>query len=164
MHSAVPNLPPAGPFLIRAARADDLPAVVALRDALNALELTGSPHAPIQRLSVEAFTGIWGQTLDDPAYCWRVVEVDGRLVGFGLIFVITPRTAPPGVFVQWAYLEPAYRKQGLGQLLFDQLLGWAQAVGANRVELQFIEGNVSAERFWSKLGFRTYARKCVRYL
>src|SRR5262245_52776674 len=50
MHSTDPPLPSAGPFLIRAARAEDLPAIVAMRDALNALELVGSPHAPIQRL------------------------------------------------------------------------------------------------------------------
>lgn len=153
-----------GPFLIRAATPADLPAIVALRDALNALELTGSPHAPIQRLTVAEFTAQWGPTLDDPGHCWRVIEVDGRLVGFGLIFVTTPRTVPPGTYLHWAYLEPAYRQQGLGQLLFAQLLAWARNVGANRMELQFIEGNLAAERFWAKMGFRPYARKCVKTL
>ena len=155
---------PTGPFLIRPATAADLPAVVALRDALNALELAGSPHAPIRRLSVDEFAAAWGPTLDDPAYCWRVVEADGRLVGFGLIFLQASPTTLPGAFVQWAYLEPAYRRQGLGELLFGQLLAWARRAGAERVELQFIEGNAAAERFWAKMGFRPYARKCVRYL
>src|SRR5262249_12231913 len=122
-----------------------------------------SPHAPIQRLSLAEFTALWGPTLDDPAYCWRVVEVDGRLVGFGLIF-LTGQTHPPGALVQWAYLEPAYRRQGLGQLLVGQLFTWAQSAGANRIELRYIEGNAGAERFWAKLGFRSFARQCVRYL
>jgi hypothetical protein len=34
----------------------------------------------------------------------------------------------------------------------------------DRVELQFIDGNSIAERFWTKMGFRPYARKCVKYL
>lgn len=164
MQPTAPQVPTTGPFLIRPATAADLPAIVAMRDALNALELAGSPHAPIVRLTVDEFAAVWGPTLDDPGHCWRVVEVDGRLVGFGLIFLTTPRTVPPGAFVQWAYLDPTCRRQGLGRLLFDQLSAWAQSMGANRIELQFIEGNVSAERFWAKTGFRPYARKCVKYL
>ena len=163
MEPTIPSLPPIGPFLIRPAVAADLPAIVTLRDTLNRLELSGSPHAPIQRLTLDEFTALWGPTLEDPAYCWRVVETEGRLIGFGLIFLLG-QTQPPGAFVQWAYLEPAYRRQGLGRLLFDQLFTWARNVGANRIELQFIDGNTFAERFWAKMGFRPYARKCVRYL
>jgi GNAT superfamily N-acetyltransferase len=164
MHQTGADFRCPGPFFIRPASANDLPAIVAMRDALNALELAGSPHAPIQRLSVEEFTALWGPTLADPAYCWRVVGADGEITGFGLIFVMTPRIEPLGAFLHWAYLEPTYRRQGLGQLLLGELLSWARSVGANRVELQFIEGNVAAEQFWSKNGFQPYARKCVRHL
>jgi GNAT superfamily N-acetyltransferase len=135
-----------------------------MRDELNALELTGCPHASIQRLSVEEFTALWGGTLDDPSSCWRIVEVDRRPVGFGLIYLAAPRTRPPGAFLHWAYLDQRYRHQGLGRLLLDDLLNWARAQGANRVELQFIDGNEAAYRFWTKMGFRPYARKCVHYL
>jgi GNAT superfamily N-acetyltransferase len=152
------------PVSVRPATARDLPAIVAMRDALNALELSGSPHAPIQRLTLEEFTALWGGTLDHPAYCWRVVEAEHRPIGFGLIYLMTPRTQPPGAFVHWAYLDPSYRRQGLGRLLLDHLLDWARGQGANRVELQFIEGNQAAQRFWTKVGFHTYARKCVHYL
>jgi GNAT superfamily N-acetyltransferase len=163
MSSPNPALPAAGPFLVRAAAASDLPAVVAMRDALNALELAGSPHAPIQRFSVAEFAEQWEPTLTDPAYCWRVVEVEGRLIGFGLIYLIGQKP-PLGAFLHWAYLESAYRRQGLGQLLFQHLLRWASSVGANRVELRYIEGNEKAEQFWAKAGFKTFARQCVRYL
>lgn len=156
-------LPPSGPFLIRAAVAADLPALVTLRDALNALELAGSPHAPIQRFTVGEFAEIWEPTLADPAYCWRVVEFNARLIGFGLIY-LTGQKPPPGAFLHWAYLEPAYRHQGLGQLLFQQLYAWAKSSGANRLELRYIEGNADAEQFWAKRGFKTFARQCVLYL
>lgn len=149
---------------VRPAHRADLPLIVAMRDELNSLELAGSPHAPIQRLSVEEFTAVWGGTLEDPGYCWRIIEADQRPVGFGLLYLLTPKIKPFGAFVHWAYLRPDARRQGLGQILMDHLFDWAREQGANRVELQFIDGNESARRFWTKLEFQPYARKCVRYL
>lgn len=149
---------------LRAARANDLPALVALRDKLNALERAGCPHAPIVRLSVEEFTAVWGGTFDSPDHCWRVLQVGPRLIGFGLIYLVPLGPPPPGAFIHWAYLEPEYRRLGLGQALLDHLLDWARSRGADRVELQFIDGNEAAQHFWAKMGFQTYARKCVRSL
>lgn len=149
---------------LRPAIADDLPNIVAMRDRLNALELAGCPHASIQKLTVAEFTGLWGPTLQHPDYCWRIVEVDGQPVGFGLIYLSQPRTEPPAAFLHWAYLEPGHRRGGLGQQLVDELLGWARAHRAARVELQFIDGNLVAERFWTKVGFQPFARKCVLHL
>lgn len=149
---------------LRPAAASDLPALVAMRDDLNALELAGSPHAPIQPLTVAEFTAWWGATLNEPHYCWRIVEVNRQPAGFGLIYLTMPRTQPPGAFIHWTYLKPAFRTQGLGQVLVAHLLDWARGQGANRVELQFIDGNTPAERFWVKHGFQPYARKCVHYL
>jgi ribosomal protein S18 acetylase RimI-like enzyme len=147
----------------RPASADDLPAIVALRNRLNVLELAGSPHAPIQRLSLEEYTALWGPTLTRADHCWRIAEAAGQAVGFGLIYLI-PHSRPVGAFIHWAYLEPEYRRQGWGQALFDHLVDWACQQGATRIELQFIEGNEAAQRFWTKMGLRTYARKCVYYL
>jgi GNAT superfamily N-acetyltransferase len=142
----------------------DWPAIVAMRNDLNALELQGCPHASIQKLTLTEFQAHWGPTLDDPDYCWRIVEVVGRPIGFGLVYVVKPKVEPLAGFVHWAYLEPDQRRQGRGELLLDHLLQWARAKKVQRVELQFIDGNEIAERFWQKLGFRPYARKCVRML
>jgi GNAT superfamily N-acetyltransferase len=145
----------------RQATAADLPALVAMRDDLNALERSGCPHACIVPLSVKQFTEVWGYTLDSPDHCWRLIEIDGRPAGFGLIYLSSPRTDPPGAFVHWAYLIPEARRMGLGRRLLDELLAWARSHGADRVELQFIDGNEAARGFWTSLGFRPYATKCV---
>jgi GNAT superfamily N-acetyltransferase len=155
--------PSAAGISVRPAVHGDLPAIVKMRDALNALELTGSPHAPIQRLSVDEFTTLWGSTLDDGLYCWRIIESEGKPIGFGLIYIL-PKSRPPAAFLHWAYLDPAHRRRGLGQLLLDHLIGWARGQGAGHIELQFIEGNEAARRFWAKTGFRPYAHKCVYYI
>ena len=148
---------------IRPARLDDLPAIVTMRDTLNRLELSGCQHAAIVPLTLEKFAAIWGSSFDSPNHCWRVAEANGRLVGFGLIYLLSPRTEPPGAYVHWAFVEEPYRRHGLGKKLLDDLLDWARQQGAGRVELQFIDGNVRAERFWTKMGFRPFARKCVYY-
>ena len=149
---------------IRPATLNDLPAIVAMRNDLNALELAACPHAAIQRMTLEQFTAQWGRTIGDPDYCWRLVEAGRQPVGFALIYLTTPRVAPTPAYLQWAYLAPPYRRRGVGRMLFEHLAGWARARGAGRIELQFIEGNEPAERFWAKVGFRPYARKCVHYL
>jgi GNAT superfamily N-acetyltransferase len=149
---------------IRPAAIGDLPAIVAMRDDLNALELQFCPHAPIQKLSVDAFQKQWGATLTDSRYCWRVVEYEGQPIGFGLIYLMAPSVAPSSAFIHWAYLKLAYRQRGWGRLLLEHMLDWARGQSARRVELQFIEGNLPAERFWTEMGFQAYARKCVRSL
>jgi GNAT superfamily N-acetyltransferase len=150
--------------IIRPASDADWPAIVAMRNDLNAHELEGCPHASIQKLTLEQFKAHWGSTMADPDYCWRIVEADGRPIGFGLLYVQKPKVAPLGGFVHWAYLAPGERRQGRGELLMEHLLQWAREKNVQRVELQFIDGNQSAERFWHKMGFRPYARKCVKSL
>lgn len=151
-------------FTIRAATRDDLPAIVVMRDRLNALELAGSPHAPIQKLSLPEFTADWGGTFDSPNHRWLIVDRDARPVGFGLIYLIRQGANPPGGFIHWAYVEEECRGHGIGQALLDDMIAWARAQHANRIELQFIEGNHIAQQFWSKMGFEPFARKCVHYL
>lgn len=149
--------------VIRPATLADLPAIVAMRDTLNTHELVGSPHAPIQRLTLEQFAAFWSATFSDPHHCWRIVEVDGQHVGFGLIYMLA-KTRLPGAFIHWAYVDEAQRRSGLGRLLFDHLAVWAREQGATRIELQYIDNNHIAENFWTKLGFQSYAHKCVHYL
>jgi GNAT superfamily N-acetyltransferase len=155
---------PAESLLIRPAELADLPAIVTMRDKLNRLELSGCKYAAIVPLSLDQFTAIWGSSFASPNHCWRVVEAQGRLVGFGLVYLLSPRTDPPGAYLHWAFVEEEYRRHGVGRRLLDELLTWAKQQGAGRVELQFIDGNVGAERFWTKMGFRPFARKCVYYL
>jgi GNAT superfamily N-acetyltransferase len=115
-------------------------------------------------MTLEEFSAVWTPTLTSPIHCWRIVEAGGRPVGFGMIYLTYPQLRTPGAFVQWMYLAPDERRRGVGQQLFDQLAEWARAQGATRVELQYIDGNAIAERFWARMGFRPYARKCVRAL
>jgi GNAT superfamily N-acetyltransferase len=164
MKNGPAQVPTAGSVSLRPATRADLPAIVAMRDELNNLELAGCPHAPIIRLTLDEFTALWGHTFDSAGHCWRIVEQGGRPIGFAFVYLITPSTRPPGAYIHWAYLRPGHRQQGTGRRLFDELAGWARRHGAQRIELQFIEGNEPARHFWTKVGFRSFAHKCVHYL
>ncbi|MBY0522463.1 MAG: GNAT family N-acetyltransferase [Gemmataceae bacterium] len=155
---------PGNAVTIRPATSADLPAIVAMRDELNELELRACPHAAITPLTLEQFTTLWSHTLDSPTHCWRVVEVDRKPIGFGLLYLSMPRVDPSSAYLHWAYLRPTVRRRGAGQTLFEHMVAWAQAQGVTRLELQFIEGNLPAQKFWTKMGFRPYASRCVRYL
>ncbi|MBL8794645.1 MAG: GNAT family N-acetyltransferase, partial [Planctomycetia bacterium] len=132
--------------LIRPATVQDLSAIVAMRDRLNDLERAGCPHAAIQPFTLEQFTAQWSASMSNPNFCWRIVEVEGRPVGFGLIYLNTPQVPRSAAYIHWAYLDDSLRRQGTGGRLLDDLLAWAKAKGAQRVELQFIDGNTGAER------------------
>src|SRR2546430_11814476 len=106
----------------RAATIEDVPAIVAMRDRLNALELANCPHASIEPLTVAQFAERWGPTFGHPDYHWQIVEDGGGAVGFGLIYLTLPVTEPPHAFLHWAYLEPELRRLGLGRFLVDGLL------------------------------------------
>ena len=151
-------------LIIRPAQSRDLPTLVAMRNALNQLELAGCPHASIAKLTLDEFSAHWSPTLADADYCWRIVEVEGTPVGFGLLYIMKPLVAPLAGFVHWAYVEPSCRRKGLGQRLIEHLFAWAREKNVERIELQFIDGNEIAERFWAKMGFLPYARKCVKQL
>jgi diamine N-acetyltransferase len=154
----------AGSVSLRPATPADLPDIVAMRDELNDLELAGCPHAPIIRFSLNDFTALWAHTLESPQHCWRLVEEDGQAIGFGLIYLMSPPTRPQGAYLHWAYLRRGQRRRGTGRRLFDELTNWARHKGAERVELQFIAGNELARQFWTKVGFRAFASRCVHYL
>jgi GNAT superfamily N-acetyltransferase len=149
---------------LRPAHARDLPAIVAMRDRLNDLERSGCSHAAVIPMTLEQFTAIWAPTLESPAHCWRILEGEGEPVGFGLIYLSAQRPAPVAAYIHWAYVEAEFRRGGVGRMLLDSLLKWARDQRAERVELQFIDGNGIAESFWIKNGFQPYARKCVKYL
>src|SRR5262249_38316078 len=126
---------------IRPATVSDLPAIVAMRDRLNNLERAGCAHASIIPLSLDQFTAMWKSSFASPRHCWSIVEADGKPIGFGLIYLTTPRTMPPSAYIHWAYLEETYRRSGLGRKLLGELFAWAKQQGAGRIELQFIDGN-----------------------
>lgn len=61
------------------------------------------------------------------------------------------------------YVEPQFRRAGVGDLLVNKLLEWARQQGYNRMFLWVTEVNHNAERLYTRNGFvRTGASQEMR--
>lgn len=61
----------------------------------------------------------------------------------------------PNVYVRQFFIKPEYRRRGIGQATFDQLVSAWFPAGAT-ISLDVLETNPGSQHFWERLGFRTY--------
>jgi GNAT superfamily N-acetyltransferase len=62
------------------------------------------------------------------------------------------------VMIGGMWVAPAYRRQGLGRILMEAVMTWAESQGAERLELGVVEGNVPAISLYERLGFKIVDR------
>ena len=55
-----------------------------------------------------------------------------------------------------AYVNPGWRKQGVGTHLCRMLLAWFAAQGVEEVRIHYQVSNRGALRFWERFGFRSW--------
>lgn len=67
-------------------------------------------------------------------------------------------------FISDCYVEPAYRQQGVGNLLLAKGLAWLSAQNVAHIELEAYVGNAGAVKFWQSHGFETIKLKMRREL
>jgi len=105
--------------------------------------------------------------LDDRAWRQRVTsrarflaEVDGVAAGT-VSGGDTEETGTAALTAMW--VDPRFRRQGVGGKLIEIVLEWARAEGYSRVLLWVTEVNHTAERLYTRAGFvRTGATQDVR--
>ncbi|WP_037857250.1 GNAT family N-acetyltransferase [Streptomyces sp. NRRL S-340] len=154
-------------YLVRAIRADEWPAVKALR--LEALQ------DPVAHL---AFLETYADAAARPDSFWQdraagaaegATEVrqfiaegpDGQWVGTVTLLMEEAGTTDWAGFpieqrqghVVGVYVRPEHRGCGLTEVLFDEALRWAWETGAERVRLIVHEDNGRAQRFYRRVGF-----------
>lgn len=134
--------------MIRPARADDVPAIVALLadDALGASrERPGDPR----------YAAAYDAIAADPHQVLVVAEVGGEVVGT-LQLTLTPglsRLAATRATVEGVRVRADQRGSGLGQELVEWAVAEAAARGADLVQLTTDRARVDAHRFYERLGF-----------
>jgi ribosomal protein S18 acetylase RimI-like enzyme len=60
------------------------------------------------------------------------------------------------------WVHPEMRGSGAADALVAEVVAWARAEGANAVQLEVIESNHRARRFYERNGFRLTGRKGLR--
>lgn len=62
-------------------------------------------------------------------------------------------------FISDVAVKPEYRRNGIGELLFNETRKWFAKRGIARIELRVVVGNDAARAFWENLGFKQYVRQ-----
>jgi GNAT superfamily N-acetyltransferase len=123
--------------------------LAALADAPNAFgsTLAAEQGRPDGEWSARLASGA-GSGYDRPL----VAQIGARAIGlaWGKIEPSKPELAH--VYQMW--VAPTCRRQGVGQLLLDDLTGWARAMGAQHLCLGVTCGDSSAMRLYLRVGFR----------
>ncbi|EHR72544.1 acetyltransferase [Burkholderiales bacterium JOSHI_001] len=138
-------------FTLRAARPDDVPALVGLIGELAAFEnLTHLMQVSPQTLAPYLF----GPRPVAEAWVAEVGEgTDAKLVALALCFTnFSTFLGKPGLYLEDLYVQPAHRNAGIGRALLQHLAGVAVARDYGRFEWCVLDWNVNAQRFYERLG------------
>lgn len=131
-------------LIIRKASKDD---GAAMMDLIR--ELARFEKAPDEvTVSMERFleSGFGAQ----PIWWAYVAEVDGRIVGFALYYLRYSTWKGPRMYLEDIIVTEDYRNQGIGRLLFEQLIITAKEKGLNGIVWQVLNWNEDALRFYRR--------------
>ncbi len=96
--------------------------------------------------------------MDDPFTCALVAEDDGHVMGFVLGMVVDLMqdifTQEMGGFLADIYVEPDYRKRGVGRALVNGLRDWFRQKKINSFEWHVAALNPTGIAFWRSVGGR----------
>jgi GNAT superfamily N-acetyltransferase len=82
-----------------------------------------------------------------------VADVDGKIVGFGLFFhTYSTFLTHPGLHLEDVFVQPEYRRQGIGKALMRSIAKIAFDRGCGRLEWSVLDWNQSAIEFYQSLG------------
>lgn len=90
---------------------------------------------------------------DSPRFGVFVAELDGRVVGIAVQYVI-PWTydLKPTVVLKELFVEETARSSGAGAALIEALKRYAAEIGAPRINWTVLAGNAPAKRFYRRHG------------
>lgn len=81
-----------------------------------------------------------------------VAENDDQILGFALFFTNYSTWKGKCIYLEDLFVRPEYRKNGIGEALFNRIVGIAKERGARRMDWQVLEWNNPALEFYKKQG------------
>jgi len=131
---------------IRAAKPDDLPAVLALERAAPSAAHWSLEH---YRNRIER---------QPQCACFLVAEWKGQLCGFLCVRIVAGEWEIENVIV-----DPNLRRQGIGALIMQSLIRMWQEAGGTDLLLEVRDSNAAARALYERHGLREVGRRCAYY-
>ena len=132
---------------IRSAVAADVPLVLQfIRDLAEYEKLLDTVEATEERVR----EGLFGAK---PVAECLLAFVDDAPTGFALFFTnYSTFLAKPGIFLEDLFVQPAFRRRGIGRALLLHLAKLANARGCGRMDWTVLDWNIPALDFYETLG------------
>ena len=131
-------------MIIRKARATDIPAIHAL-----IRELAEYEQAPEEVIVTEHDMLNYGFGAH-PLFTCYVAEDQNDIIGMALYYIKYSTWKGPCVFLEDIIVTQSRRKEGLGKLLFDQVLSDCRKMNCKRMEWQVLDWNTPAIKFYEQ--------------
>jgi ribosomal protein S18 acetylase RimI-like enzyme len=155
------NMPPSDPppATIRPAAPADLTAIGRLGALLVQMHHDLDPERFIAATpqTEHGYASFLGTQLEEPNVIVLVAERDGKVLGYTYAGVegrdYMSLRGPAGVLYD-IVVDPTHRGHGVGRMLLEATMTVLEARGAPRVVLSTAERNESAQRLFTRAGFR----------
>ena len=149
-------------FIVRTGTREDVPAMLRLWREMMDFHAQVEPRfrpAPSptgeQAWEEHLRENVWGNR----DWCVFVAEAQGKLVGqiMGMLRNVYPVFEPERYgYVTDIVVDPAARRSGVGQALFEVLQAWFRERGVSHLQLQVTHKNFMSQFFWRAMGFTDY--------
>lgn len=97
-----------------------------------------------------------------------LVALDGdEVIGYSISEIKDPprgSTRTEYGYIHHMAVTEKYRRTGVGEKMFNEILKWFKSKGMDRIELDITSKNYVSSSFWGKQGFNEYMRTLFRDL
>jgi GNAT superfamily N-acetyltransferase len=148
-----------GQVNIREAVVEDVPAIIEIWKELMDFHKELDSLFSRSATGHERFAEFVTSNMEKEDSCVLVAADGGHIVGYCQACI----SNYPPVLVKEKYVEifdmavtKKYQRQGIGRMIIDALRRWYADKDVDRIELKYLTANKSAEKFWTKMGFKSY--------
>lgn len=130
-------------MIIREAKESDVVAILGLIHELAIYEnAPDEVENTLEQLTIDLFVDRCCKAL--------VCETEGSIVAFTLFYTSYSTWKGKCLYLEDLYVQEAWRKHGIGQLLFDAVVSIAKSSNFKRMDWQVLDWNEPAINFYKK--------------
>lgn len=137
-----PNFRWMNELIIRQGQRDDLPDVLRLVHILAEFENAGD--------QVKADLAHYQEQFDDDLFEFVIAEIEHKIIGMALYYPTFSTWKGKMMYLEDFVVNPEYRSQGIGQLLFDRFIEESKKAKCRLVKWQVLNWNEGAIRFYER--------------